>query len=111
MARRQLAGAARLHRRRQQAVAIAAIRRAATPAAPSTSKRYDLSLINMLYEYMSSCYILMFIILPYISSMFDLYVVVLFYVMFNILKLIMEIVANYPTSFDQTPASTFCCYT
>ena len=34
------------------------------------------------------------------SSMFDLHVVVLFYVMFNILELIMEIVPNYPTKLN-----------
>jgi len=39
----------------------------------------------------------MFIMLSYASSMFDLHVVVLSYVMFNILELITEIVPNYPT--------------
>ena len=35
--------------------------------------------------------------LSFATSMFDLHVVVLFYVMFNIMELIMEIVPNYST--------------
>ena len=42
-------------------------------------------------------FLLLVLMLISASSMFDLHVVVLFYVMFNILELIMEIVPNYPT--------------
>ena len=85
--------ATRLQRRLLREAAATRAARAATPAV----ERYDLSLINMFCEYMSRCYLSMFIMLSYASSMFDLHVVVLFYVMFNILELIMEIVPNYPT--------------
>ena len=51
----------------------------------------------MFYEYIVSSYLCLFVMLSFASSMFDLHVVVLFYVMFNILELIMEIVPNYST--------------
>jgi hypothetical protein len=49
----------------------------------------------MFCEYMFSCYLFLFILLFSTSSMFELLASV---VMFNILKLIVEIVANSPTS-------------
>src|SRR4051794_18779832 len=77
-ARLQQAAAARLHHRRQQQAAAATVtRRAAAPAAPPAPERYDLSLINMFSEYMCSCYLSMFIMLSYASSLFDLHVVVM----------------------------------
>jgi hypothetical protein len=51
----------------------------------------------MFYEYMFHCYLFPFILLFSTSSMFELRVVVASIVMFNMLKLIMEIVPNYPT--------------
>ena len=51
----------------------------------------------MFYEYIISCYLCLFVILSFATSMFDLHVVVLIYVMFNIMELIMEIVPNYST--------------
>ena len=42
-------------------------------------------------------FLLLVLLLISASSMFDLHVVVLFYVMFNIMELIMEIVPNYST--------------
>src|SRR4051812_48314357 len=112
MARLQQAAAARLHRhRQQQAAAAAATRRAAAPAVPSAPERYDLNLINMLCEYMSSCYLSMFIMMLYASSMFNLYVVVMFYVISNILELIIKIMPNYPTPYKpkKTEINTLWC--
>jgi hypothetical protein len=48
----------------------------------------------MFCEYMFSCYLFLFILLFSTSSMFE---VVAGFVIFNIIKLIMEIVPNYPT--------------
>jgi hypothetical protein len=56
----------------------------------------DVRLFIMLCEYMFSCYLFLFILLFITSSMFELHVVVAGIVMFNILKLIMEIMPNYP---------------
>ena len=39
----------------------------------------------------------LFVLLSFATSMFDLHVVVLFYVMFNIMELIMGIVPNFST--------------
>jgi hypothetical protein len=47
---------------------------------------------------MFSCYLFLFILLFSTSSIFELHMVVAGIVMFNILKLIMEIVSNYPTN-------------
>jgi hypothetical protein len=55
-------------------------------------------LFVMFCEYMFSCYLFLFILLFSISSMFELHVVVAGIVIFNILKLIMEIVPNSPTA-------------
>jgi hypothetical protein len=51
----------------------------------------------MFCKYMFSCYLFLFILLFSTSSMFELHVVVAGIVMFNIMKLIMKIVSNYPT--------------
>jgi hypothetical protein len=51
----------------------------------------------MFCEYMFRCYLFSFILLFSTSSMFELHVVVAAVAMLNILKLIMEIVSNYPT--------------
>jgi hypothetical protein len=55
----------------------------------------------MFCEYMFSCYLFPFILLFSTSSMFELHVVVADIVMFNILKLIMKIVPNYPTKITE----------
>src|SRR3954469_16545740 len=85
--------ATRLQRRLLREATAARAARAATPP----PERYDLSLVNMFREYMCSCYLFMFIMLSFASSMFDLHVVVLFYVMFNNLKLFIKIMPNYST--------------
>jgi hypothetical protein len=54
-------------------------------------------LFIMFCEYMFSCYLFPFILLFSTSSMFELHVVVAGFVMFNIMKLMMEIVPNYLT--------------
>jgi hypothetical protein len=46
---------------------------------------------------MSRCYLFLFILLFSTSSMFELHVVVAAIIMSNILKLLIEIVPNYPT--------------
>jgi hypothetical protein len=56
-----------------------------------------MSMFIMFCEYMFRCYLFPFILLFSTSSMFELHVVVAGIVMFNIMKLIMEIVPNYPT--------------
>jgi hypothetical protein len=48
-------------------------------------------------EYMFTCYLFPFILLFSTFSMFELHVVVAGIVMFNILELIMKIMANYLT--------------
>jgi hypothetical protein len=60
-------------------------------------------LFIMFCEYMFRCYLFPFILLFSTSSMFELHVLVAAVVMLNILKLIMEIVPNFPTvrSMDQ----------
>jgi hypothetical protein len=67
----------------------------------SANERYVRStavrLFIMFCEYMFSCYLFPFILLFSTSSIFELHVVVVDIVMFNIMELIMEIVPNYPT--------------
>jgi hypothetical protein len=54
-------------------------------------------LFIMFCEYMFSCYLFPFILLFSTSSMLELHVIVAGIVMFNIIKLIIKIVPNYPT--------------
>ena len=70
---------------------------AATTAIERYAQRAAVWLFIMFYEYMFSCCLFPFILLFSTSSMFELHVLVAGIVMFNILKLIMEIVSNYPT--------------
>jgi hypothetical protein len=71
-----------------------------TATTTSANERYVWStavrLFIMFCEYIFSYYLFSFILLFSTSSMFELHVVVAGIVMFNILKLIMEIVPNYP---------------
>src|SRR4051812_35718243 len=53
----------------------------------------------MSHEYMLSCYLFPFILLFSTSSMFELHEPVADFIIFNILKLIIKIVHNIPTSF------------
>jgi hypothetical protein len=62
-------------------------------------------LFVMFYEYMFRCYLFPFILLFNASSVFELYVVVADIVIFNILKLTMKIVSNYPTAPWLEPSS------
>jgi hypothetical protein len=72
-----------------------------TTATSSTNERYVqrvllFFLFSMFYEYMFSYCLFSFSMLFNTSSMFELHMVVATVVIFNILKLIIEIVPNYP---------------
>jgi hypothetical protein len=56
-------------------------------------------LFIMFCEYMFSCYLFPFILLFSTSIIFELYVLVAGFIIFNIMELIIEIVLNYPTLF------------
>jgi hypothetical protein len=91
----------RLHRRLLRPFFSNVVINNVTAATTSASKRYvrraHVWLFIMSCEYMFSCYLFPFILLFITSSMFELHVVVAGIVMFNILKLIMKIMPNYPT--------------
>jgi hypothetical protein len=91
----------RLHRRLLRPVFSNIVINNVTATTTSANERYVQStavcLFIMFCEYMFSCYLFPFILLCSTSSMFELHVIVAGIVMFNILKLIMEIVPNYPT--------------
>jgi small-conductance mechanosensitive channel len=91
----------RLHRRLLRPVFSNVVINNVTATTTSANERYVRSTVVCLFimfcEYMFSCYLFLFILLFSISSIFELHVVVASVVMFNILKLIMEIVPNYPT--------------
>jgi hypothetical protein len=80
-----------------------------TATTTSANKRYVRStavrLFIMFCEYMFSCYLFPFILLFSTSSMFELLVIVIDIIMFNIMELIMEIVPNYPTKTLRNSAS------
>jgi Na+-driven multidrug efflux pump len=91
----------RLHRHLLRPVIASVIINNAAAATTSANERYvrraPVCVFSMFCEYML-CYCLFpIILLLSISSMFELHVVVATFVMFNILKLIIEIVPNFPT--------------
>jgi hypothetical protein len=61
-------------------------------------RRAPVWLFIIFCEYMFSYYLFPFILMFSTSSMFELHVVVVGIVMFNILELIMKIMPNYPTN-------------
>jgi hypothetical protein len=91
----------RLHRRLLRSVFSNVVINNVTATTTSASERYvwctAVFLFIMFCEYMFRCYLFPFILLFSTSSMFELHVVVAGIVIFNILKLIMEIVPNCPT--------------
>jgi hypothetical protein len=92
----------RLQRRLLRPVFSNVIINNVTATTTSASERYVrctvVSLFIMFCEYMFRCYLFPFILLFGTSCIFVLHVIVASVVMFNILKLIIEIVPNYPTS-------------
>jgi hypothetical protein len=96
----------RLHRHLLRPVYSNVVINNVTATTTSANERYVRSTVVRLFimfcEYMFSCYLFLFILLFSTSSMFDLHVVVVGFVMFNILELIMEIVPNYRTWLEWT---------
>jgi hypothetical protein len=94
----------RLHRRLHRPVFSNVVINNVTATTTSANERYVRStavyLFIMFCEYMFRYYLFSFILLFSISSMFELYVVIAAVVILNILKLIMEIVPNYPTKYS-----------
>jgi hypothetical protein len=91
----------RLHRRLVRPVFSNVVINNVTATTISASERYvrctAVSLFIMFCEYMFRCYLFPLILLFNTSSMFELHVVVAGIIMYNILKLTMEIMPNYPT--------------
>jgi hypothetical protein len=91
----------RLHRRLLRPVYSNVVINNVTAMTTSANEWYMRSTVVRLFimfcEYMFRCYLFPLILLFNASSMFELHVVVAGIVMFNILKLTLEIVPNYPT--------------
>jgi hypothetical protein len=91
----------RLYRRLLRSVFSNVVINNVTVATTSASERYvrraPVWLFIMFCEYIFSCCLFLFILLFSIFSIFELYMVVAGIVIFNIIKLIIKIMPNYPT--------------